>query len=58
MSRESAIAQLRHLYRQMICHEVHDTAEAARGLLGPAIAELERDEKEFVARMLQTVKES
>lgn len=36
------LAQLRHLYAQMIGGYVVDTAEAARGLLGPAIEYLER----------------
>lgn len=42
MSATHAIAQLRHLYAQMIEGHVRDTGAAARGLLGPAIAELER----------------
>lgn len=42
MSTEHAIAQLRHLYSQMVGGYVRYPAEAARGLLGPAIAELER----------------
>lgn len=41
MSASHAIAQLRHLYKQMIAGEVRDTAQAARGLLGPAIVKLE-----------------
>jgi hypothetical protein len=36
-----ALAQLRHLYDQMLRGYVKDTAEAARGLLGPAIERLE-----------------
>lgn len=36
------LAQLRHLYTMMLAGEVTDTAEAARGLLGPAIADEER----------------
>lgn len=36
------LADLRHLYQQMLDGQVKDTAEAARGLLGPAIEELER----------------
>ena len=40
-----AIAQLRHLYAQMLGGRVRDTAEAARGLLGPAIERLERLER-------------
>lgn len=36
-----AIAQLRHLYAQMIGGHVTDCAEAARGILGPAIERLE-----------------
>lgn len=36
-----AIGNLRHLYRQMIGGQVKDVAEAARGLLGPAIETLE-----------------
>lgn len=42
MTRDTAIAQLRHLYSQMISGDVKDTAEAARGLLGPAIEALEQ----------------
>ena len=42
MSRAFAVAQLRHLYAMMLHGDVRDTAEAARGLLGPAIADLER----------------
>lgn len=41
MTREQAIAQLRHLYSLMINGHVTDTSEAARGLLGPAIETLE-----------------
>lgn len=41
--REWAIAQLRHLYKQMVCGDVKDTKQAAHGLLGPAIAALELD---------------
>lgn len=36
-----ALAQLRHLYDQMVNGHVKDCPEAARGLLGPAIAGLE-----------------
>ncbi len=36
------LAQLRHLYAQMVNGHVTDTAGAARGLLGPAIARLEK----------------
>ena len=36
-----ALGQLRHLYQLMVSGHVTDTAEAARGLLGPAIEELE-----------------
>jgi len=37
-----ALAKLRHLYKQMRAGQVTDTAAAARGLLGPAIEEIER----------------
>ena len=39
-----ALAQLRHLYAQMLGGQVRDCAQAARGLLGPAIEMLERAE--------------
>ncbi len=39
---ERARGNLRHLYTQMLAGEVKDTAQAARGLLGPAIEVLER----------------
>lgn len=45
MNRETALAQLRHLYAQMLNGSVKDLPEAARGLLGPAIAALEADER-------------
>lgn len=32
---------LRHLYKQMIAGEIRDQAQAARGLLGPAVVTLE-----------------
>jgi hypothetical protein len=38
---KTALAQLRHLYQQMLDGAVHNTAEAARGLLGPALEALE-----------------
>lgn len=38
-----ALAQLRHLYAQMVDGSVRDTAQAARRLLGPAIERLERE---------------
>lgn len=37
-----ALGQLRHLYAQMLSGDVKDTAEAARGLLGPSIEACER----------------
>ncbi len=37
-----AIAQLRHLYRQMLAGQVRNAGEAAAGLLGPSIEVLER----------------
>lgn len=37
-----ALRDLRHLYEQMLDGRVTDTAEAARGLLGPAIERVER----------------
>lgn len=36
-----AVAQLRHLYQQMVSDGVHDTRAAARGLLAPSIEALE-----------------
>lgn len=45
----TALAQLRHLYAQMLAGEVIDTAEAARGLLGPAIERLEVQQHETAA---------
>ena len=39
------LGQLRHLYTMMLAGEVTDTADAARGLLGPAIADEERAAK-------------
>ena len=44
MSLGHCIAQLRHLYSQMVGGDVRDPARAAKGLLGPVIAELERIE--------------
>jgi hypothetical protein len=42
MRHARALAQLRHLYEQMlVLGAVRDTEAAARGLLGPAIAALE-----------------
>ncbi len=41
MRPETAIAQLRHLYKQMVSGEVKFIAMAATGLLGPAIESLE-----------------
>lgn len=46
MSIDFAIAQLRHLYQQMLDGQVRDTAQAARYLLGPAIEDIERAETE------------
>jgi hypothetical protein len=40
-----ALGQLRHLYTLMLNGHVRDTAEAARGLLGPAIERLEAGQK-------------
>lgn len=37
------LAQLRHLYTQMIDGLVHDTAAAAYGLLAPAIVDEEKE---------------
>lgn len=41
MDATTALAQLRHLYALMIADQI-DAPEAARGLLAPAIAALER----------------
>lgn len=38
---KAAVGQLRHLYKLMVSGHVIDTAEAARGLLGPNIERLE-----------------
>ena len=38
------LGQLRHLYQQMLNGQVKDTAQAARGLLGPAIEFLEKNQ--------------
>jgi hypothetical protein len=47
-----ALGQLRHLYAQMLVEgRVLDTAEAARGLLGPAIETLERRLTELEAAL-------
>lgn len=56
-----ALAQLRHLYTQTLSGCVHNTSEAARGLLGQAIEVLEKahdaghavDELEQVALWLE-----
>jgi len=40
-----ALRKLRHLYEQMLDGSVKDTAQAARGLLGPAIEDLEAEEQ-------------
>lgn len=40
MQKETAIAQLRHLYHQMLQDNVH-SPEAAQYLLGPALEALE-----------------
>lgn len=37
-----ALGQLRHLYQQMLDGRVRDTAQAAKGLLGPAIEMIEK----------------
>lgn len=42
-ARAHAVAQLRHLFAQMFNGQVTDTTQAARLLLGPAIAELEAE---------------
>ena len=51
-----ATAQLRHLYKQMIRPSWTDAqvAEAARGLLGPAIARLERAVLTLAERKVNT----
>ncbi len=49
MRLDGALAQLRHLYAQMLSGDVRDTAEAARGLLGPAIERIEVSAAEFRA---------
>lgn len=46
MTTTQVLAQLRHLYQLMLDDHVRNTAEAARGLLGPAIAALEVAETE------------
>lgn len=42
MKMDFVMGQLRHLYSLMLAGHVKDTAEAARGLLGPSIAALEQ----------------
>lgn len=42
MSIEFSLGQLRHLYSMMIDGRVKDTRQAAVGLLGPVIVDLER----------------
>lgn len=42
MTFAQAVGQLRHLYTQMLASAVRDQPAAARGLLEPAIAEVER----------------
>ena len=41
-AREFYLAQLRHLYSQMVRHEIGDMKAAADGLLAPAIREFEQ----------------
>lgn len=49
MTRAFAIAQLRHLYEQLLRGAVGDQAQAARGLLGPAIEALEATSEAVVS---------
>lgn len=59
MSAAFALAQLRHLYQLMRDGQVKDTREAAEGLLGPAIRELELDglpQKELAERAMAALK--
>lgn len=59
MTAEFALAQLRHLYSLMLAGHVKDTAEAARGLLGPSIEALEKaalsSVPEDVERLVETI---
>lgn len=48
---EQALADLRHLYQQMLAGHIHNTKMAAEGLLGPAIKKLEQ-----TTRKLNSVK--
>lgn len=65
MSLANALAQLRHLYAQMIDPATNrNPASAAKGLLGPAIVELERaaraeseGTREDIARILEAADE-
>lgn len=43
MTTEQALANLRHLYQQMIAGQVADVGAAARSLLGPAIEGIEAE---------------
>jgi hypothetical protein len=47
MTTAQSLAQLRHLYSQMVGGHVKDPAEVARGLLSPAIAALEEADPGF-----------
>ena len=40
-----SLRNLRHLYEQMIRGEVKDTAQAAKGLLAPAIEAIEAEDQ-------------
>ena len=56
---ERSIAQLRHLYQQMLDGNVKDTEQAALGLLGPVIEDLEKfqqeNEVEELKRIIKTL---
>lgn len=43
MNTIQAMAQLRHLYEHLMNGRILNQAEAARGLLGPAIEQLEKE---------------
>jgi hypothetical protein len=52
MKHSTAIAQLRHLYQQMMGGHVSDTIGAAEGLLGPAIEALEESQRRLASDMV------
>jgi len=49
MTQQFALAQLRHAYAQLHAGTVKDQRQFAEGLLGPAIAAIERANEQLVA---------